>query len=279
MTLIMLYLGTSENSRMTMSTLNAKSFIIDLLLASGNQTLSIKQLVNAAQILQISENNTRVAVTRLCSEKMIESVSRGFYKLSSNAEHWGSIIIHREHALKNKETWNQHYLAIFTPHLGRTDRTALSRREKLLKHAGFRELETGFFIRPDNLTLNLEALSKKMTQQGLDADARWMQITQFDPMTHDKISTLWDTQKLNQRYEKYSLKLKQWLAHYQDMQPIDLARESFLLGRETIALMLTDPLLPAPFIDTALRTEFFNAVQQLDQIGQHTWQQLNHDEF
>ncbi len=97
-------------------------------------------------------------------------------------------------------------------------------------------------------------------------------------MTHEKISTLWETQKLKKRYEKYSLTLKQWLAHYQDMHPIDLARESFLLGRETIALMLTDPLLPAPFVDTALRTEFFNAVQHLDQIGQRTWQQLNQDE-
>lgn len=261
-----------------MTTLNAKSFIIDLLLASGGQSLSIKQLVKAADILNISENNTRVAVTRLCSENTIESISRGHYKLSANAENWGSIILHRERALQNKEIWNQQYIAILTTHLGRTDRTALSHREKILRHTGFRELETGFFIRPDNLTLNMNEMDQKLKRQGLDVDARFMQIAQLDQSTQEKISTLWDTQKLNQRYEKYSQQLKQWLEHYQELNNVELARESFLLGRETIALMLTDPLLPAPFVDTALRTEFFNAVQQLDRVGQHTWQQLNQDE-
>lgn len=257
--------------------LNAKSFIIDLLLASGGQTLSIKQLVSAAHILNISENNTRVAVTRLCQEKMIESVARGQYKLTTNAERWGSIIIHRNHGLRRTKAWNQHYLAVLTTHLGRTDRTALNRREKILKHTGFRELETGFFVRPDNLNLTLDELKKELTQQGLESAATLMQVAQFDAATQTRTSTLWDTQKLNQRYEKYSLQLKQWLAHAQNMNPLDLARESFLLGRETIALMLTDPLLPSPLVDTARREDFFQAVLQLDQIGQQTWRQLNQD--
>ena len=258
--------------------LNAKSFIIDLFLASGGQTLSIKQLVNAAHILEISENNTRVAVTRLCSENMIESVSRGHYKLSTNAETRGSIILHREQALQSTDEWNQHYIAVLTTHLGRTDRTALSHREKILKHAGFRELETGFFIRPDNLTLDLNTLAEKLTLQGLEENAKFMQISQFAAITEKQIQTLWDTEKLNQRYEKYSQQIKRWLTHYQAMDLVELARESFLLGRETVALMLKDPLLPAPWVNTALRTEFFNAVIQLDQIGHQTWQQLNQDE-
>ena len=258
--------------------LNAKSFIIDFFLAAGGQVLSIKQLLNAAKILSISENSIRVAVTRLCTEQKIEIVARGQYKLTPKSESWGAILLHRHHALRQTTQWNQHYLAIFTMHLGRTDRTALSRREKILKHAGFRELETGFFIRPDNLSLNLDELGVDLHQQGLDVDAKLMQIAQFDRVTQHKIPVLWNTKKLNQHYEKYSLQLQQWLSHYQDMQTIDLARESFLLGREIIALMLTDPLLPAPFVNTTLRTEFFNAVQQLDQIGQQTWQQLNQDE-
>ncbi len=263
-----------------MTTLNAKSFIIDLLLASKGQSLSIKQLVNAAHILNISENNTRVAVTRLCNENMIESFSRGHYKLSAHAEKWGSIILHREHTLRShKESWNQHYIAILTTHLGRIDRSALSCREKILRHAGFQELETGFFIRPDNLTLNMSELAHRLTHQGLDADARFMQIVQLDQFTQDKILMLWDTQGLNQRYQTYYQQLKHWLEHYQELNPTDLARESFLLGRETIALMLTDPLLPSAFVNTELRTEFFNAVLQLDQIGQKAWQLLNQNDY
>ena len=261
-----------------MTTLNAKSFIIDLFLASGGQNLSIKQLVNAAHILNISENNTRVAVTRLCNENMIISISRGLYKLSHDAENWGALFIHRQQNLPNTHVWNQKYLAVFTSHLGRTDRTALNQREKALKHVGFRELETGLFIRPDNLTLNLEELRLRLIQQGLGAEAKFMQISQFDQSTQQKIPSLWNIQKLNQTYEKYSSQLRQWLENYQSMDSIHLARESFLLGRETIALMLTDPLLPEPFVNTALRNDFFNAVISLDRIGQKAWQLLNQEE-
>ena len=261
-----------------MTPLNAKSFILDLFLASSGQTLSIKQILNAAKILEISENNIRVAVTRLSHENMIESISRGHYKLSANAENWGSIILHRDHALKSNPDWNQQYIGILTTHLGRSDRTALNHREKILKHAGFRELETGFFIRPDNLTLNLNELTQKLVHQGLESEAKFMLIAQFSDNTQNKIIDLWDTQKLNQRYEKYTLQLQQWLSHYQAMNQIERARTSFLLGRETIALMLTDPLLPSTWVNTALRADFFTAVIQLDQIGQDTWQQLNQKE-
>lgn len=261
-----------------MTSLNAKSFIIDLFLASNGQTLSIKQLLNAAKILDINENNIRVAVTRLSSENMIESISRGHYKLSTNAENWGSFILHREQNLRHQPSWNYQYIGVLTTHLGRTDRTALSHRERILKHAGFRELETGFFIRPDNLTLSLQELSQKLFQKGLETDAQFMTIAQFNDITQQKITSLWDTQKLNQRYEKYGLLLKQWLTQIEDMTLIDLARESFLLGRETISLMLTDPLLPSGFVDTERRDHFFNAVLRLDKIGQETWQQLNQDE-
>ncbi|WP_228203281.1 PaaX family transcriptional regulator C-terminal domain-containing protein [Acinetobacter sp. CFCC 10889] len=259
-----------------MTALNAKSFIIDLLLASGGQTLSIKQLLQAAKLLDIRENNIRVAVTRLCAENKIEAVARGQYKLSANTEHWGSIIIHRNVAIRSTKIWNQHYIAVLTITLGRTDRTALNQREKILHRAGFRELEIGFFIRPDNLSLDLNQLQHELIQQGLEKDALFLQISDFDQAIHRKIPTLWESQQLNQRYQKYHVKISQWLTHYQNMDIENIARESFLLGRETIALMLTDPLLPSPFVDEQLRSEFFKVVLALDHIGQETWHKLNH---
>lgn len=50
---------------MSQSKPNARTLIVDLLLASGGQALSVRQLVKAAQIFDISENSIRVAVTRL----------------------------------------------------------------------------------------------------------------------------------------------------------------------------------------------------------------------
>ena len=43
------------------------------------------------------------------------------------------------------------------------------------------------------------------------------------------------------------------------------------LGRETIALLMNDPLLPAPFVNESARNQFAQDVQQLDAIGQKLW--------
>lgn len=45
----------------------------------------------------------------------------------------------------------------------------------------------------------------------------------------------------------------------------------FFLGRETIALLMNDPLLPEPFVNESARNQFAQDVQQLDAIGQKLW--------
>ena len=41
--------------------------------------------------------------------------------------------------------------------------------------------------------------------------------------------------------------------------------------KETIALLMNDPLLPAPFVNESARNQFAQDVQQLDAIGQKLW--------
>ena len=254
---------------------NARTFIIDLLLASGGQPISIKQMVKAATIFQINENSIRVAVTRLSNEKSIESIARGIYQLTEASHEWASIILDRSHGIKNTKLWNQQYLAVFTNTLGRVDRTALSRRERALKRFGFQELEVGIFIRPDNLTLTIAEIFNQLIDLGLESEAKICLISTFDEQTTALIPQLWDLKKLNQNYQKYSSQLESWLSNVSSITLEQAARESFLLGRETIALLMKDPLLPEPFVNTQLRENFSQKVMQLDQIGLKIWNQLN----
>ncbi|RDF73077.1 PaaX family transcriptional regulator, partial [Acinetobacter baumannii] len=57
--------------------INARHLIIDLFLSSAYPQLSIKQILVAAKLFNLSENGIRVATTRLLNEGMIQSVERG----------------------------------------------------------------------------------------------------------------------------------------------------------------------------------------------------------
>lgn len=260
---------------MTTQKLNARHLITDLLLASEGQAVSIKQMILAAKLFGLSENGIRVAVTRLSSEGVIVAVERGVYQLSEQSHEWANVMLNRRTGLRETKVWNQQYLAVLTGTLGRVDRTALKRRERALKHYGFRELEQGVFIRPDNLAASFEDILKNLKTTGLEPEAKMCQISYFDQVTTGMIKKLWSTETLNKNYEKYSHIIQHWLSRVPALGLEDASRESLLLGRQTISLLMNDPLLPEPFINIEARNQFAADVQQLDQVGQQLWQQLH----
>lgn len=99
-------------------------------------------------------------------------------------------------------------------------------------------------------------------------------IDQFNKSTNKQISKLWDGKALNQRYQKTSQQIQKWLVGFEDLALDVAARESLLIGRQAIPLLMTDPLLPEPFINTVARQQFANDVRSLDQAGYQLWQQF-----
>lgn len=259
---------------MTAPKLNARSLIVDLLLASAGNLISIKQMVLAGRLFGITENGIRVAVTRLSADGVIEAVERGIYQFSDQSLEWAGLMLNRKNGIKATKPWNQHYFAVFTSMLGRVDRTALKRRERALRNYGFKELEQGLFIRPDNLVATFDDILNQLKANGLEARATMCHIRHFDELTMTKINELWTSELLNKNYEKISYKIQQWLAGRHELELEDAARESLLLGRHTIAQLISDPLLPEPFVNVKIRDQFAADVMELDQIGQQLWYQL-----
>lgn len=259
---------------MTSAKMNARHLIIDLLMASNGLPITIRQLLLAASLFDFSENSIRVAVTRLSSDGMIESAGRGKYQFTSQWQAWASDMLKRKHGIQAIKPWSYDYLAVFTGALGRVDRTALKRRERALRQDGFRELETGLFIRPDNLAESFDETSHRLKINGLEPDANIFRVSHLDSTSAHKVASLWHSETLNQTYHSISQKIQAWLAHMHTLDVEQAARESLLLGREAIPLLMNDPLLPPPLIDEAARNQFASDVQQLDQVGQGLWQQL-----
>ncbi|RYY80302.1 MAG: PaaX family transcriptional regulator [Moraxellaceae bacterium] len=259
---------------MSSAKLNVRHLVIDLLIASNGAALTIRQLLLAANLFEFSDNSIRVAVTRLSSDDIIESAGRGKYQLTAQWQHWASDMRKRKQEMQPIKPWTQGYLAVFTGALGRVDRTALKHRERALRQYGFRELEMGLFIRPDNLAQTFEETFSQLQSNGLEPEAVMFQISHVDTNTGRKITNLWHSETLNQTYSSISHKIQIWLAQVDQCDVEQAARESLLLGREAIPLLTHDPLLPPPFIDENTRNQFVRDVQQLDQMGQRLWQQF-----
>ena len=254
--------------------MNARDLIIDLLLGLQGREISIKQIILAARLFEISENSIRVAVTRLANEGVIEAIGRGVYQFTAKSHEWADVMLNRKQGIKPTKIWNKQYLAVFTGKLGRVDRTALNRRERALKNFGFKALEQGIYIRPDNLAITFDDLFSALKASGLEEGANICQINHFDKTTLIQIPQLWPTQMLNQNYEKYYQKIQKWLFMVNQLSLEEAAKESLLLGRQTISLLMNDPLLPSDFVNVQLRDQFAASVQQLDETGLELWQKF-----
>ena len=68
--------------------------------------------------------------------------------------------------------------------------------------------------------------------------------------------------------------IQKWLETVEQLTLDNAAKESLLLGRQTISLLMNDPLLPEDFVDVQLREQFALSVQQLDQTGLELWQRF-----
>ena len=259
---------------MTIAKLNARDLIVDLLLGLQGREISIKQIIIAARLFEISENSIRVAVTRLSSEGIIEAIERGVYQFTNQSREWADVMLNRKNGIKQTKPWNQQFIGVFTGALGRVDRTALHRRERALKHLGFKELEQGIYIRPDNLAISFEQLVTELHATGLEQTAKVCAIQFFDAQTIKIITELWSAKTLNQNYQKYAQMIEQWLETANELD-LDIAtKESLLLGRQTISQLMNDPLLPEDFVDVKLRDQFAQSVQRLDQIGLELWRRF-----
>ncbi len=253
--------------------LNAKHLILDLLLAS-DKALSAKDAISACRLFGLSENSVRVALARLSAEGLVEASERASYRLSSSALELAGDVATWRSAEQRVRPWLGNYIAVFSAGLGRTNRTALRKRERALQLLGFRELHQGLHIRPDNIEHSIFAVRQRLYTLGLEREALVFIATDFENHCEAEIHALWHTEALNHNYHQLHEEMTDWLAHAEHLEPEVAARESFLLGSKAIKQVVFDPLLPEPFVDVAARHSFVEMTRHFDQVGHGIWRKL-----
>lgn len=246
---------------------------MDLLLASEGNPLSVREFIAGCALFDISENNVRVALVRLSAEGMIEAAERGSYQLSASAHELADEVATWRTAEQRVRPWKGAYLLVYCGALGRSDRAALRRRERALQMLGFRELERGLLVRPDNIEDRVETVRQRLYTLGLEPAACVFVASSFDAEREARIRSLWNGKALTATYRKMRSKLEDWMERAATLEPDVAAREAFVLGGQAIREIVFDPLLPEPLVDVEARRAFVETVRRFDRFGQAIWRQ------
>jgi phenylacetic acid degradation operon negative regulatory protein len=256
-----------------------RRLILDLLLAGNRLPLSAKEAVAACALFEIGEVSARVALTRLLADGLTKNAGRGLYKLGPNAvELAAEVETWRTTNLRTRE-WHGDFITVHTSSLGRTDRSALSRRERAFKMLGFQELEKGLHVRPNNIEKNISAIRNRLKSLGLEAEAIVCTSSDFDDSIELRIKDLWNCADLIESYRATSHQLQQWMNKADQLTLKIAAKESLLLGRMAIHQVVFDPMLPAAMLDVNEREKFINTVIKFDQVGGVIWKRLRENNF
>lgn len=252
-----------------------KKIILGLLLARRNQPLSAKVAIRACALFDLTENNVRVTLVRLSADGLIQSPKRGLYVLGPVAEKTALDVSGWRQASERLQAWNRGWIMLLTqPLLGSAERGDRKRWRSALSMLGMRELEAGVWLRPDNFRDGSEAVRERSVRLGLPRQALVFHASHMDDATQKRAEGLWDVHELEEGYREQTVFLKKWLSGWEQMDPEQAARESYLYGTTAIRRLVFDPWLPEEMVDSPARARYFETVREFDSTGQEIWRRV-----
>lgn len=252
----------------------AKKLLLNLLLAADDGVLGVSEVIRAGALFGISANNARVALARLAAAGLVQAVERGSYRLAPAGRALAADVASWRELGTELVPWAGDWLAVVTAGLGRTDRGALRGRERALSRAGFAELHSELFVRPNNLRGGLTEAAKRLRARGLEASAPVFVVHAFESRVARRAERLWRATALERSYRDGVERLAASEARLASASLDDAARESFLHGDEGIRRLLFDPLLPEPIVSEAARNAYVRALRRYDDVGRAIWRRF-----
>jgi phenylacetic acid degradation operon negative regulatory protein len=249
----------------------AKSLILDLLSTVRGGAMPVRALVASGELFDIAENNVRVELARLAGRGLVERDGRGAYRIALGAravqEHVASWTRIEERVV----TWRGAWIGVHTAHLPRVPRASARRRARALEWLGFRDLEAGLAVRPDNLRGGVAEVRQRLRDLGLEPTAPVFAITDLDDAADAHARGLWDSAALRRDYRE----LQERLAASEERLPrrslAGAMIETFLLGGRVIRQLVRDPLLPEPIVPAGERKALVEALRRYDRLGRECW--------
>jgi phenylacetic acid degradation operon negative regulatory protein len=253
----------------------ARSLVLDLLSTLRRGTMPVRALVEAGAILGIEENNIRVSLARLYASRRIERDERGRYRLGPAVAAIGGQLQGWRKLDSAVRVWNGCWIAVHQPKLGRGP--ARRSRERSLDLMGFRELETGFFFRPDNLKGGISGVRTRLialaqTRGQLENPiGRVFVVTDLDPLGDLEVHSLWDADAIANEAREALASLRESELRMTRLSNDEAMAESFLVGGRVLRQLVRHPLLPAEILPPAPLTDLIAAMKHYDELGRVAW--------
>lgn len=249
----------------------AKSLILDLLSTLRGAAMPVRALVRAGDVFGIAENGMRVELARLVASGLVERDERGSYRIAEPAEAVQSRVVSWSRIEERMTAWTGGWIGVHTGSLPRSDRRAARRRQRAFDFLGFRELDTGLWIRPDNLRGGIADVRRQLEALGLDGGAIVFALGALDDATEARARKLWDVAALRAGYRALHKELVASERRLEQMPDERAMVETFVLGGRAIRELVLDPLLPEPILPTVERRALVQAMRRYDQVGRERW--------
>src|ERR1700723_1698906 len=267
-------MATIANPRYVLRHLTARELVIDFLSNRYPREMSVQEITGVGIALGFSEQSLRMALTRLVEQSVAANTGRGRYRLSPSGEAMRDEVRKWRHLDDVAKPWSGAWIGVFAASIPRSDRAALRRHERAMRLRGFRELQSGLWIRPANLRDSVAELREHLRALGLHPSALVVGLQELDDDARVKATKLWDTDAMLARYRALAEEL---LASKSKLERLSLdtaAAESMVLGRDVIRHINLDPVLPEELMPQRALSNLIDVMTDYDQNARQIWRRF-----
>ncbi len=246
-----------------------KDLILDLMRAISPESLDVKTLISIGTLFGFNDNQIRVAITRLAQAQQLFSGERGVYSLGTQGQE--SALYSQDWRMGEDRLrfWDGFWFMVALPPA--LERPYHRRALQALEHMGFRPGLRSLYVRPANLWLSTGSMRQRLHGLGLDASCQLWKAEDIDPGLAKDWHDLWEAEGWEEKHRSARKRLEKSQTHFQAMTSDEQLRESFLIGGESIRLLVTDPLLPEEIAKGKERRLHTAAMQTYDEAARKLW--------
>jgi phenylacetic acid degradation operon negative regulatory protein len=267
-------MATIANPRYVPRHLTARELVIDFLSNRYPREMSVQEIAGVGNALGFSEQSLRMALTRLVEQSVAANTGRGRYRLSPSGETMREEVRKWRHLGDLAKPWTGAWIGVFDAAIPRSDRAALRRHERATRLRGFRELQSGLWVRPANLRDSVAELREHLRALGLHPDALVVGLDALDDEARAKATSLWDTAAMIARYRALAEELLASKGKLDRLALDTAAAESMVLGRDVIRHINLDPVLPEELMPQRALTNLIRVMTDYDQNARQIWRRF-----
>jgi phenylacetic acid degradation operon negative regulatory protein len=267
-------MATIANPRYVPRHLTARELVIDFLSNRYPREMFFQEIAGLGTALGFTEQSLRMALTRLVEQSVAANTGRGRYRLSPSGEAMREEVRKWRQLGDLAKPWTGAWIGVFDAAVPRSDRAALRRHERAMRLRGFRELQSGLWIRPANLRDSVAELREHLRALGLHPGALVVGLDQLDDDARVKATSLWDTAAMIAAYRALSDELVASKSKLERLPLDTAAAESMVLGRDVIRHINLDPVLPEELMPQRALSNLIRVMTDYDQNARQIWRRF-----